>query len=66
MGSTSILAELLENSNLVDQNSEHTQPLPSPKVYILKILIKNLPDVNVKSDNCEEYFNLITYLIKIC
>ena len=38
----------------------------SPRVYILKILLKNLPDVDVKSDNCEEFFNLITHLMKLC
>jgi hypothetical protein len=38
----------------------------APKVYILRLLLKNLPDVEVCSDNCEEFFNLITYLMKLC
>jgi hypothetical protein len=36
----------------------------APKVYILKILLQNLPEISDKSDYCEEYFNLITYLMK--
>lgn len=35
-----------------------------PKVYILRILLKNLPEITDKSDYCEEFFNLITYLMK--
>jgi len=38
----------------------------SPRVYILRILIRNLPEIEVKSDHCEEYFNLITFLMKLC
>jgi hypothetical protein len=34
--------------------------IESPKVHILRILLKNLPDVEVRSDYCEEFFNLIT------
>ena len=41
-------------------------PSVPPKVYILKLLLKNLPDTSDKSDHCEEYFNLITHLMKQC
>jgi len=48
-------------------SSENEQlPQVPPKVYILRLLLKNLPEVNEKSDHCEEYFNLITHLIKQC
>jgi len=38
----------------------------SPRIYILRMLLRNLPEVDVKSDHCEEYFNLTTYLMKLC
>jgi len=36
-----------------------------PKVYFLKVLLKNLPSTNSKSDKCEEMFNLLKTLIKM-
>jgi hypothetical protein len=45
------------------KESEHVFQIP-PKVYILRLLLKNLPDINQKSDFCEEFFNLITHLMK--
>jgi len=41
-----------------------TASTPPPRVYILRLLLKNLPDITDKSDHCEEYFNLITHLMK--
>lgn len=38
----------------------------SPRVYVLRMLLRNLPEVDVKSDHCEEYFNLTTFLMKLC
>jgi hypothetical protein len=43
---------------------EVSQVIVSPKVYILKILLRNLPDKHEKSEFCEEYFNLLTHLMK--
>ena len=39
--------------------------ISAPKVYILKILLKNLPQPNLpQTVPCEEYFNLITSIIR--
>jgi hypothetical protein len=40
--------------------------MESPRIYILRMLLRNLPEVDVKSDHCEEYFNLTSYLMKFC
>ena len=42
------------------------QKFLSPKVHILKILLKNLPGANSKLVYCEEFFNLITNIIRAC
>jgi hypothetical protein len=46
--------------------NEGTTPIISPKAYILKLLLRNLPDKQEKSEFCEEYFNLLTHLMKQC
>ena len=38
--------------------------LQSPKVHILKILLKNLPSQSTQSTHCEEFFNLIASIIR--
>ena len=60
--------ELMNDDSSLNKAAEELQgKLPiSPKVYILKILLLNLPDTNEKTDYCEEFFNLITYLMKQC
>ena len=45
---------------------EEYKKVEHPKLYLLNILLRNLPDNNTKSDRCEEYFNLLTNLIRIC
>ena len=35
-----------------------------PKIKILKILLKNLPDKNSKLDKCEEFFSIIASILK--
>jgi hypothetical protein len=49
-----------------DIKSFNIQAEVPPKVYILRILLQNLPNINEKSDYCEEFFNLITFLMKQC
>ena len=39
-------------------------PYEDPKIYFLKVLLKNLPTGGKKSDKCEELFNLLNILIK--
>lgn len=41
-----------------------TAPYEDPKVYFMKVLLKNLPATNSKSEKCEELFNLLITLIK--
>lgn len=36
-----------------------------PKFYFLKVLLKNLPSTNSKSEKCDEMFNLLNTLIKM-
>lgn len=60
-----------QDEQMSDVDSQKVPEVPSklsvhPKVYILKILLLNLPEINEKSDFCEEFFNLITYLMKQC
>ena len=38
----------------------------SPKIFILKILLKNLPGSTTQSAYCEEFFNLIASIIRTC
>lgn len=38
----------------------------SPKLFILKILLKNLPGSTTQSSHCEEFFNLIASIIRTC
>ena len=48
-----------------EQNKLEPAPYEDPKVYFLKILLKNLPTGNYKSEKWEELFNLLTTLIKM-
>jgi len=47
-----------------DKESEGS-PYEDPRVYFLKVLLKNLPTTNQKAEKCEEMFNLLTTLIKM-
>jgi hypothetical protein len=51
-------------------NHVEQQKLESPKLFILKALIKNLPIIQkhsiVENEFYEEYFGLISQLIKLC
>jgi len=58
-------AKTSSGAHAASSESEQLPQVP-PKVYILRLLLKNLPDVTEKSDHCEEYFNLITHLMKQC
>lgn len=51
--------------DLEDQSKTELAPYEDPKVYFLKILLKNLPTGNYKSEKWEELFNLLTTLIKM-
>lgn len=44
---------------------EDIAPYEDPKVYLLKVLLKNLPTTTSKTEKCEELFNLLTTLIKM-
>lgn len=49
----------------MEKTETDTAPYEDPKVYFLKVLLKNLPTTNSKNEKCEEMFNLLTTLIKI-
>lgn len=44
---------------------EDLAPYEDPRVYLLKVLLKNLPTTTNKTEKCEELFNLLTTLIKM-
>ena len=58
-------AEDLDMSN-VPETSLHKPSVPyeDPKIYFLKVLLKNLPTGGKKSDKWEELFSLLNILIK--
>jgi len=53
-------------TGLQDSDELASQKVSSPKVHILKILLKNLPGSNSKLVHCEEFFNLIANIIRAC
>ncbi|CDW85633.1 ubiquitin carboxyl-terminal hydrolase family protein [Stylonychia lemnae] len=55
-----------QSKNQESQSSGEQLDVESPKIYILRILLNNMPEINQKSDSCEEYFNLLTQLISQC
>ena len=61
-----------EQSSLVEDPDKSVQKLTNPKLFILKILIKNLPQSvvkgklrNMEEEFFDEYFSLLSSLIKI-
>lgn len=55
----------VEESKGFDSNMvKPSVPYEDPKIFFLKVLIKNLPTGGKKSDKCEELFNLLNILIK--
>lgn len=55
----------MENG-IEEKEKEGSEEIEAPKIYILRMLLKNLPDKNQQSELCEEYFNLVTALIREC
>ena len=58
-------SENRENSKEEEKENTISAPYEDPKVYFLKVLFKNLPSTNSKSEKCEEMFNLLTTLVKM-
>jgi hypothetical protein len=48
-----------------DKEDPEVAPYEDPRVFFLKVLLKNLPSTNQKSEKCEEMFSLLTTLIKM-
>jgi len=59
--------------NGATEEADKNEVNPNPKLFILKILIKNLPQSvikgkirNLENEFYDEYFSLLSSLIKIC
>lgn len=57
--------EDISESKEEEKEDPDVAPYEDPRVYFLKVLLKNLPSTNQKSDKCEEMFSLLTTLIKM-